>query len=148
MSAYLIESEAQTYFEQNKLDYRAWLNTTSTQREKALLIATKQIDRLNYKGQKADEDQENEFPRGSDTEVPQPIKDACAELAYALLDGRDPEMEFDTTYVVSKKIGPVSTTSNPKANRAHIAAGIVSVTAWSLLLPFLENVRSIKVERV
>jgi len=102
--------EANEYFE-NRLHEWAWSNASSDDRRKALIKATAIIDALNFKGEKAavydvmyDEDgeeldwseddiieaelsQELEFPRGTDTEIPDQIKIACWEISHALLDG-------------------------------------------------------------
>ena len=111
-------------------------------------MATKAINRLPFRGEKADTTQINEFPRGADTIVPQDILDVSSELAYSFIDGRDPEFEFDSLTIISQRFGSVSTTSKPDSSRAHIVAGIPSFEAWKLLLPYMRNQNETLVKRV
>jgi hypothetical protein len=146
---YVSESDATQYVNNNKLKRGPWLRASVEDRNIAIVMATRAINRLAYKGQRASSTQVNEFPRGTDTEVPQDIKDACAELAYAYLDGRDAEFEFDNLVVLGKRFGSVSTTSDPKATaHRHVAAGIPSLEAWSLLLPYLKLPDTFEITRV
>ena len=70
-------------------------------------------------------------------------------MAWSLIDGRDTELEFDNLTVISKRFGPVLTTSvTSSANRAHIAAGIPSFEAWKLLLPYMKDPSVLTVKRV
>jgi len=148
-SVYTTAEEADEYFSETRLDTTTWDALTATEKEITLVIATRAIDRLAYKGSKADEDQEQEFPRGTDEEVPQQIKDACAELAFAYAEGRDVKTESENVHVTSRKFGPVSITMKPDGlYREHLAAGIISLEAWYMLLPFLRNIDQIQVNRV
>src|SRR5690606_14958372 len=101
-------------------------------RPKALIAATLIIDTLAFKGRKhsvytllqsnpnatveqvrqAEASQMLEFPRGSDTEVPDAIRVACYEIAYSLLDGKDPEIELENLGISSQGISSVRTTYN------------------------------------
>lgn len=148
MTRYLEPTEAETYIQQYKLDTGPWYSATLSEQERALNIATRNIDKLAYKGVRADSSQENAFPRGNDIEVPQDIKDAATELAFALLDGVDPDIEFDSLTVENKRLGPVSTTSDVSIPRELIVAGIVSIEAWKLLIPYLRSQKEMRIERV
>ena len=148
MGNYITVEEADTYISSNKLQRRSWDTTTDADKEIAITMATRAIDRLAYRDEKYSASQANQFPRGTDTSVPQDILDACAELAFAFIDGVDQEAEFDNLVVLSKRFGPVSTTSKEDGSKSHVAAGIPSYAAWVLLLPYLRDVRYITVERV
>lgn len=147
MSNYATYAEGDTYFDA-QLRAEAWTDATDGDKTKALTEATRIIDRLNYKGAKYDEDQDNEFPRGEDTTVPTDIQYACMEIAYALLDGVEPENELH-----SLRLSGV-TYSNAKAfhqdNSAldYIIAGIPSMVAWNYLLPYIRDPNKIRIERV
>lgn len=145
---YITEAEATAYILANKLNRNSWTTAPIGDRNIALTMATRAIDRLAYIGEKVDPDQTNEFPRGTQTSVPQDIEDACAELAFAFIDGRDAEMEFDNLALSASNFGSVSTTSNRRTYRAHIAAGIPSFEAWVLLLPYMRPQNTFDVVRV
>jgi len=166
--------EANTYFD-NRLFSTTWTSANATEREQALIGATQIIDRLNFSGEKAavyailyDSDgdlvdpaptkaeiraaylsQELEFPRGTDTNVPDDIKIACWEVAYALLDGIDPDMEAENLAVIGQTISSVRTTyDRNNVSMEHIANGVPSAKAWRLLRPFLRDSHLFKMSRV
>lgn len=178
MPAYATVFEAEQYF-QERLHERAWSQSSGADKEKSLLAATRIIDRLNYKGFKntvyvaiqADEDllvnyqmgcpdaletirtaeaaQENEFPRGADTAVPEDIKVACYEIAYSLLDGVDPDLELENLSINNHGIGNVRASFNRTMEPIeHYINGIPSATAWRYLKPFLRDGDHIKFYRV
>ncbi len=161
-------TEADGYFS-NRLHEHAWTNTSAADRPKALWAATLIIDALNFKGMKnsvytllqanpssSDGDiraaevlQPLEFPRGADTDVPEAIRMACYEIAHALLDGKDPELELENLGIVSQGFGSVRTTYNrTQIPIEHIINGIPSSQAWRLLKPFLRDDEAIKLSRV
>lgn len=145
--AYLTIEEAQEYFE-NRLNSQTWFDAEPNNQLVSLKTATKYIDRLNYNGSKTLEAQYHQFPRGGDTYVPQDIKDACCEIAIALLDGVDIEKERENLDMVSQGYGNVRSTYERSMKPAHILAGIPSIVAWHLLLPYLPDPRIISVTRV
>jgi hypothetical protein len=161
-------AEADSYFNM-RLHEHAWSSTPAADRPKALWAATLIIDSLNFKGMKSsvytlltsnpsasDEDirtaeagQPLEFPRGADVEVPQAIRMASYEIAHALLDGKDPELELENLGIVSQGFGAVRTTYNrTQVPIEHIINGIPSSHAWRLLKPFLRDDEAIKLSRV
>ena len=161
-------NDALDYFS-NRLFSSVWTESEVADRPKALSAATRIIDCLNFKGYKAavytlletnslataaqireaEASQELEFPRDMDTEVPGEVERACYEIAYALLDGRDPELELETLAVTSQKYAAVATTYNRDMQPVdHIAHGVPSVSAWRLLCPFLRDTDGIKMSRV
>lgn len=92
--------------------------------------------------------QELEFPRGADTVIPTDIKTACYEIAFALLDGVDPEAELDDLGVVSQGYSSVRTTYDRTSVPQHHNAGIPSAVAWRFLKPYLQDGRAVKISRV
>ena len=97
MADYITLEEANTYILANKLstERSSWTTAEDSDKSIAITKATKAIDRLPFRGDKVSTSQENQFPRGTDTSAPQDILDACAELAFSFIDGRDAEFEFD-----------------------------------------------------
>lgn len=148
MTAYATEAEAQTYLDTYKIFYRAWTDSSSTDHVKALNQATYIIDRLNFVGEKADEDQALQFPRGTDTEIPDDIKNACTEIALALLDGINPELEFENLRMIAQGYGNVRSTHDPTLLPEHQVAGVPSLVAWQLLKPYLHDNRRIDLKRI
>lgn len=146
MSAYIDITDASSYFAE-RLHTEAWDNAEDTDRDKSLAMATKLIDRLNFLGDKTDESQELQFPRFSDNEVPQDIKDACCEIALKLLDGFDPEMEFENLLMVSQGYSNVRSTYDRSRVPEHLASGIPSVIAWRLLKPYIRDANTVDLSR-
>ena len=146
-TAYETVTEAQSYFD-NRLDVDAWTDATSSDKSTSLIQATKMIDKLNFKGEMAVSTQALQFPRDDDTVVPQDIKDACSEIALALLDGVDPELEFENLRMVSQGYANVRSTYDKDSPPQHFVAGIPSVTAWRYLKPYLRDVHAVDLSRV
>jgi len=165
---YATYAEAQAYFDE-RLHEVAWSEASQGDREKALIKATRIIDRLNFRGEKtpvyellqtdpeacsadiaaANATQALQFPRGGDTDVPTSIKIACYEITYALLDGIDPELELENLGVTSHGYASVRSTYNRQQNpMEHISAGVPSVEAWRYLVPFLRNPAQLRINRV
>lgn len=167
-TAYVTIQEAEDYFA-FRLHETAWSQATPAERTAALIDATRIIDNLNFKGNKAvvytllaaNEDatdaqiraaaatQDLEFPRGADTEVPERIKWACYEIAYALLDGVDPQYELENMSMNDHGIGAVRASYNRNQEPLeHFMNGVPSSTAWSYLKPFLRDDRRRRLTRV
>jgi hypothetical protein len=147
MDPYADLDYAESYFGQ-RLHTRAWTAASVSDRTKALTMATRDIDRLDYADEKADSDQEREFPRGEDDEVPDDIKIACCEIALARLDGVVPETELENAMVSSQSFSGVRTTYDRTAVPEHIVAMIASARAWTYLKPYLREAGTIKLSRV
>ena len=147
MSQYLTVSEAETYFS-GRYNSPAWDESSDTDKNKALITATRSIDRLNFYGEVAVEGQDLQFPRGTDTEIPQDILDACCEVAYSLLDGKEPEIDYENLSMVSQGYGNVRSTYDRDIKPDNELAGISSIVAWRLLLPYLRDPRQVSVNRV
>jgi hypothetical protein len=117
-------------------------------RQKALDEATSRIDALTYNGEKTDVDQVNQFPRDEDTEVPDDIKNACTEIAIKLLDGYNDDLEFEDQRIIQSKIGSLSTFHDRSSPSLHKIAGIPSIIAWRLLLPYMVDPREVRINRI
>ncbi len=168
LTYYGTSEEAETYFAMRLHEY-AWNAASAADKPKALYAARLIIDALCYKGHKAtvytllqananatdeeirvaEAEQPLEFPRGADTEVPEDIRLASYEIAHALLDGKDPEMELEQLGIVSQGFGSVRTTySRGSVPIEHIVNGIPSPKAWHWIKPFLRDDDAIKLARV
>ena len=147
MDPYISEADATLYFAE-RLGTEAWDDSTSADRLKGLLMSTRAIDQLNFLGEKTDAAQERQFPRADDSAIPTEIQQACAELALKLLDGVDPEMEYENLSMIAQGYSNVRSTYNRTNPPEYIVAGIPSITAWRLLKPFLRDIRTIDLYRV
>ena len=144
---YATLTEANAYFA-TRLHTDAWDAASDSNRNKALIEATRAIDLLNYNGDKTDSEQETEFPRGGDEVVPTDIQIASYEIAYALLDGVDMELEYRDLGAISEGYSSVRSTYDRTLAQEHIAAGIPSAAAWRRLKPYLRDGLSFKLSRV
>ncbi len=147
MPSYATEAEGTTYIDEAFLDSGAWDNATSPNRDKALAAATRIIDRLNFAGELADEDQTQQFPRGDDTVVPDDIANACVEIAFALLDGVNPDLERQNLNVTSQGLASAKTAYDRGFAPPHIANGVPSPVAWDILKPYLRDMRGMTMVR-
>lgn len=138
MASYATVSEAQLYFDE-RLHTEAWDDSDDTTRNKALSQATRIIDRLNFLGDKTDSAQTLQFPRDGDTTVPDDIKHATSELALALLDGVNPDLEFENLFMVSQGYSSVRSSYDRSIKPPHVLAGIPSIAAWTFLKPYLRD---------
>jgi hypothetical protein len=125
-------THADTYFTE-RLFAQTWENADDLLKNKALIQATKIIERLSIV----------EYD-----EAPDDILDACCEIAYALLDGVDPDKEFENLAMESSTYGGVRSTYNRSIQMEHIEAGVPSVVAWRLLKPYIDVSKTVKMSRV
>ncbi len=163
--------KANAYF-LTRLHAEAWEDSSSLNQTKALYTATRIIDRLNYKGYKntvylvleaaddyedvsqddrrvAEAAQELEFPRDADTVVPTDIETACFEIALALLDGVDPDVELENLGTAGQGYGGVKISYNRDQQPIeHLLHGVPSAMAWRILKPFLRDGRAVITARV
>jgi len=97
----------------------------------------------------AEEQQPLEFPRGSDTVVPETIRRACYEIAYSLMDGKDPEMELENLQVTAHGYGEVRTHyERGQVPIEHLINMVPNPIAWNLLRPFLRDGDAVKLSRI
>ena len=129
---YVNLEDANEYFS-NRLHADAWAEASDADKEKALAMAAKAIDRQPLKGRKTDLAQEMAFPRYPDTEVPEAVKEACCEEALALLErGNSQRRRLQQEGVQSFALGNMSETYVAGAGR-----GLLSQEAKELLQPWL-----------
>lgn len=141
-------TEANTYFA-DKVKHEIWDEASDSDKTRGLKTATIHIDRLNFLGDKTEEDQENEFPRNvTDDLTPDQIKYACYEIAYSLLEGKDPELELETLSLESASLSPAKVVFNRDAVPEHLANFIVSALAWSYLKPYLRMSERLQLHRI
>lgn len=142
---YADEDYADAYFAE-RLRSDPYTEACTDDKVKALQMATRAIDQLNFAGDKADEAQLRQFPRGEDTEVPDPIMQACCELALALLDDVDPNLEVENLNRAAQGVGDARIQRFDYA-QDHVRSGIPSIQAWILLCPFLRDTRILDMDR-
>lgn len=147
MAAYGTIAQAEAYLV-NKLNTTAWDNAGPGRQNKALGEATNIINRLNFQGTKTVVAQDNEFPRDDDTDVPSDITNGCIELALALLDGVNPDLEFENLVLEEETFGNAKMVHNREVMPEHIIAGIPSITAWRYIRPYLRDTMSVRMDRV
>ena len=111
----------------------AWDNASERDKSKALARASKLIRNLSFSDAYSEE---------LDNVVA-----ACFELAYALLDGADPEEEIKAVY---QSVNAFDVLRIGKNDTVHprILHGIVSQQAWIYLQPYLIDPRTIKLSRI
>lgn len=166
-NSYVQVAEGDEYFNA-RVNSPLWFGSSPSQKLTALRHATRLIDRLNFRGDKADPKQLLEFPRGNtvvivnpqsltnplttqhsqDIAVPIGIRFACCEIAYKLLDEVDPDSEIDALFTESQGYANIKTVYNRKVVPDYMMAGIPSAIAWSYLLPYLRDPREITINRL
>lgn len=166
-ATYVEVSQAEDYFA-GRLDSDSWDVASEQDKAKALLKATRCIDCLNFAGVRtadflalqaqgcrarrqplapSNSLQPLEFPRDGATVIPQEIYIACCEIAYALLDGVDPELELQNINTTQHGFASLQETYNSNIVNIAFRHGIPSVTAWTYLVPFLLDPMTIRTTR-
>lgn len=129
---YVNLEDANEYFS-NRLHADAWAEASDADKEKALAMATKAIDRQPLSGRKTVSSQPLAFPRHPDTEVPEVVKEACCEEALAILEsGNSQRRKLQQEGVQSFTLGNMSETYAAGAGK-----GLLSQEAKELLQPWL-----------
>lgn len=137
-----------------RLHTQAWDEATEDQRNRALAEASRRVDRLKFRGYKTVLTQDLEWPREdpkgefTNTETPEAVLIATYECAYALLDGVDPDQEYENLAASAEGYSSVRTTYNRTTVPEHYAAGIPSRLAWQFLRPLLGDFRGVRIRRV
>ena len=141
--------EGGTEYFRYSLRSEPWDCSGDTLRTKALVEATRSIENLNFASCKEDPTQDLQFPREAEPGViPQAIEQATYELALSLLDGVNPDMEYENLSMTSQNISGIKSTYKRDSKDDHIVCGIVSINAWRLLLPYLRDNNTINIIRV
>ena len=146
-NSFINEEDADTYFN-GRLNSDVWEDSSSKDRQKALITSTRRINKLNFEGEKTDEDQMLQFPRDDDTVIPSDIEYGTCELALALLDGIDPEIEFENLGLRSFGYANARATYDRPLVPNHILNGIPSLAAWQYIRPYLRDSKTIDLQRV
>ena len=144
---YILLVDADFYFSA-RFENDVWFAASDSKRLNALSAATRYIDRLNYHGTKTLATQFLEFPRNDGTIVPEDIKTACCEIAYNLLDGRDPEFESEHAHVAQSGIASVRMVKDTDNTPIHILYNIPSSIAWAYLRPHLADINTLQLQRI
>lgn len=144
---YLTRQIAQMYFN-GRLGTEAWDSASPGDQDKALIQASTLIDNLNFAGDQTDPLQPLQFPRGGDVSIPQPIINACAEIALELLDDIDINREAANVNIQEHRFSGTSTRRDTEFTPEWILAGIPSVMAWNFLKPFLRDPNTLVLDRV
>ena len=172
MSQYATRVEADAYFTE-RLHSGLWDAALVANRNTALIQASRIIDDLDFKGMKnaafliwdpiklqiltdaqiltinnAGATQALEFPRGADTDIPEDIKRATYEIAFALLDGRDVDADVEGLQQVSQGFSSVRTTYTRAYLPEHLVNGVPSPTAWRYLKRYVKDRAGVRVSRV
>lgn len=147
MADYNTDAEVDTFMS-SRLRTGAWDDAQGGDKNASRAMATAIIDRLAYLGDKVTTAQVNEFPRDDDTTVPQPIKDAHSLICLALLDGRDPEMEFENLTLTLHQFGQTKSQYDRTQLPPHVLAGVPSFEAWTILKPYLRDGSQISLQRI
>lgn len=158
-NSYIDVTDAQTYFNK-RLFIDSWINASADDNTKALIMASKKIDRQPLKGKKVDVNQAMEFPRmlysyepmhyGEyninistkqynygpgwyiQDSVPQEVLDAVCEEALALLQiGNSKRIDLQKQGVRAFNMGGMSETLSGSTIR------LLSQEAKELLLPYI-----------
>lgn len=137
---------ADNYVNEYKIDANRWNGYESTKKEIFLNIATQAIDRLRIRGEKTVATQTLKFPRTPDTEIPLDVKKACTEIAFAMSEGKDPELEQERLFTSQKKFGQLG--SSTSFFKEHILHGIVSAEAWNFLKKYLQPNDTLNLTRI
>lgn len=144
---YISISDADAYFEK-KFNYQLWAGSNFTTKTRALSEASLLLDNFNYSGTKTEESQEHEFPRNSETEIPEKMQWACAEIAYSILGGYNVDEAIAQLSVVSQGFASVRATYARDRVPEHLRYGIPSILAWGYIRPYLQPADTIKVNKV
>ena len=146
-NSYISVEDASSYFGE-RLFADTWTNAVADDKAKALIMASKKIDRQTLRGKKADADQVMEFPRAMysyeptqydygpgwyiQSAVPQEVLDATCEEALALLAyGSSKRIMLQNQGVRSFSIGGMSEALSGSPKK------LLSTEAIELLLPYI-----------
>lgn len=130
--AWVSRLDAETYFK-DRLWISAWEGASDKDKDKSLIMSTSIVAKLAL----------YDFE-----DVPQDLKNAICEIALSLLDGTDPEKEFENLALTSTQYSSVRSTYDRAYPMEHLEAGVPSITAWRLIKPYLDVHKGLKLSRV
>lgn len=119
-NSYISVADADTYFDE-RLNATAWTGASTTDKQRALIQATRRIDQEDWEGVKVATSQALDWPRYWATDedgeeydqdiIPQPVKDAVCELALRFLSdklkGKDTLADTGMEEYDAARIGPM-----------------------------------------
>ena len=125
-NSYLSVADADAIIDERVGDTSAWTDAETSDKEKALISATRRLDQQTFQGCKTVSTQSLKWPRyetydddgyvyASDA-IPAPIKHATAELAFVLIS--DPTLIDDTGLEAFDQISTGDTSITPKQRQA------------------------------
>lgn len=124
-----------------------WTANSAVAKRRALIEATRAIDRLAYRGAKSSVTQPLEFPRAEGV-VPTQIEEASYYVAEKFLPGSNADDEYSIVGVIQEKFHAVMREySEENRDLTHIISGVPSIEAWRLLMPFLRSPRQFRFQR-
>ena len=117
-NSYVTALEAETYFE-TRFDSGSWTDATDGNKSGSLLGATGLLEQREYIGTAVDTTQILQWPRSgvqkrtgfqleSTTAIPQRVKNATYELAFALIEGTIDLSPANDAFTGNLKVGPIS----------------------------------------
>lgn len=130
-----------------QLNGQFWEVQSLDQKTRALITATRAINRLRFAGSKSVETQPLEYPRNGDATLPDELQQATYEEAVELLKGVDPTTEAGNIWVISRVFGKVRTDYDFRTAPIHVVHGIASFKAWQLLSPLLSPATGVRLRR-
>lgn len=126
-----------------RLSGEFWKRATDTEKESALIEATRAIERLNFTA--TGDAGPLHF---SITDTPDDIAYATYEEANTLLDQHEDVNDItDALRVVEDRFAAVVTKRDTSWVDPHLNAGILSIRAWRYLRPFLASPNTIKLTK-
>lgn len=120
-----------------------WTNGTEDDKLRALAQATELVDQFDFIDDKADPEQELEFPRTGQSEVPVTIRRATYLIAQSLLSGRDPNADLENLALKTEVYAGLRAEYHRKGNpQEHMANLVPNPQAWNLIRPWLRVVKT------
>lgn len=129
-NSYISIADAEEYFVV-RLRSDTWYGATENEKAQALITATRQIDRLAFRGVKKSSSQALAFPRYPNSEIPQRVKDAVCEEGFVILKGVAKRIELQQQGVKQAQVGNI--TEIYTGNKIKL----ISSEARELLRPFM-----------
>ena len=141
-----------------RLNVAAWSSASTADKESALKMATRQLERERWTGEKTDDlvDNSLRWPRSyvlnsddqyeDETTVPQAIQEATAELALDLLKAAADETAGDQFATSEVQVGPIKLKLDTDTQLQSASDGLSSEVD-TLIAPYVEDGSSIDLVR-
>lgn len=148
LNPYADRHEANAYF-QYRLGTQKWDAASEDDQNAALQMASDDIDKLPLRGFRRSTTQLRRFPRdyAPDDLVPEAVKFATCELALEYLKGVDPHKEYELLTRREMVYATIREQRHATRVEPHVVAGIPSLRAFNLMVPFLRDERSARLVR-